>query len=276
MKYKTLDLDTLIPSKKEDYIKVQLSNVFVEQNVRENPPPMELPKEILSRIQEEWDIDKKYLPDGLTQDDLKRARESYYSKIPAPVLDVITDIKNKYLVILGDPGSGKSTLARYILLSVLNLNNDDRINKRYNGYFPLLIELREFIGLCSNNTCKTFLDYFQHLGDTQGYHLKADEVHGYLKDNGKALVIFDGLDEIFDAKDWEKVNRMIAGFSIDYPKVQIIVTSRIVGYNPKILANAGFTQFTLQEFEEKHIKLFLDRWYSLALYDNQEEANERK
>lgn len=69
---------------------------------------------------------------------------------------------------------------------------------------------------------------------------------------------------------------MIAGFSLDYPKVQIIVTSRIVGYNPKILANAGFTQFTLQEFEEKHIKIFLDRWYSLALYDNQEEANERK
>lgn len=58
MKYKTLDLDTLIPSKKEDYLKVQLSNVFVEQNVRENPPPIELPKEILIRIQEEWDIDK--------------------------------------------------------------------------------------------------------------------------------------------------------------------------------------------------------------------------
>ena len=276
VKYKTLDLDTLTPSQKEDYLKVLLSNVFVEQNVREKTPPMELPKEVWSKIQEEWDIDAEFLPEGLTIDDIKQANVSYYSKTPLPVLDVITDNKNKYLVILGDPGSGKSTLARYILLSILNIHQDAKLNERFNGYLPLLIELREFIGLCSENKCKTFLDNFHHLGETQGYHLTREGIHRYLKENENALVIFDGLDEVFDPKEWENINHMIAGFALDYPKVRIIVTSRIVGYKPNILSDAGFHHFTIQEFEEEQIKVFLDKWYSIALHENQEEIKEKK
>ncbi|TFH43866.1 MAG: hypothetical protein E4G94_04310, partial [ANME-2 cluster archaeon] len=80
----------------------------------------------------------------------------------------------------------------------------------------------------------------------------------------------------FDLKEWENINHMIAGFAIDYPKVQIIVTSRIVGYKPRILSDAGFHMLTLQDFEEKHIKTFLDKWYSIALYENQEEIKEKK
>jgi len=275
-KYKTLDLDTLTPSQKENYLKVLLSNVFVEQNVREKTPPMELPKEVWRKIQEEWDIDAEFLPEGLTIDDIKQANVSYYSKTPIPVLDAITDNKNKYLVILGDPGSGKSTLARYILLSILNIHQDAKLNERFNGYLPLLIELREFIGLCSENKCKTFLDNFHHLGETQGYHLTKEGIHRYLKENENALVIFDGLDEVFDSKEWENINHMIAGFAVDYPKVRIIVTSRIVGYKPNILSDAGFHHFTIQEFEEEQIKVFLDKWYSIALHENQEEIKEKK
>ena len=275
-KYETLDLDTLTPSQKEDYLRVQLSNVFVEQNVREKSPPMELPKEVVKRIQEEWDIDAEFLPDGVTIEDIKQANVSYYSKNPIPVLDAIIDKRNKYLVILGDPGSGKSTLARYILLSVLNIHQDEKLNKRFNGYLPLLIELREFIGLCSENKCKTFLDNFHYLGETQGYHLTKEGIHNYFKENENALVIFDGLDEVFDLKEWENINHMIAGFAVDYPKVQIIVTSRIVGYKARILSDAGFHVLTLQDFEEEQIKTFLDKWYSIALYENEEDIKEKK
>jgi energy-coupling factor transporter ATP-binding protein EcfA2 len=274
IKYKTLDLNTLTPSQKEDYLRVLLSNVFVEQNVREKTPPLELPKEVLNEIKEESDIE--FLPKGLTIDDIKQANISYYTKTPIPVLDVITDKKNKYLVILGDPGFGKSTLARYILLSILNIHQDAKLNEGLNGYLPLLIELREFIGLFSKNKCKTFLDNFHYLGETQGYHLTKEGIHTYLKENENALVIFDGLDEIFDQKEWENVNHMIAGFAIDYPKVRIIVTSRIVGYKSNILSDADFHHFTIQEFEEEEIKVFLDKWYSIALYENQEDIKEKK
>ena len=88
-------------------------------------------------------------------------------------------------------------------------------------------------------------------------------------------MIFDGLDEIFNPVIWERVNRMIAGFALDYPKARIIVTSRIVGYNRKILSDSGFSHFTIQDFEKEHITAFLDRWYSIAL-DNEEKVDERK
>jgi len=276
MKYGILDLDTLAPSQKEDYIKIQLSNILVEQNVRANSPPIELPKGVWEKIRGEWNNGKESLPLGLAPDDIKKAIESYYSNKPTPVLDVITNEMNKYLVILGDPGSGKSTLARYILLSILNIHQDAKLNKRFNGYLPLLIELREFIMLRSENKCKTFLDNYHYLGETQGYHLTREGIHAYLKENENALVIFDGLDEVFDPYEWENVNHMIAGFAVDYPKVRIIVTSRIVGYKPNILSHAGFHHFTIQEFEEEQIKVFLDKWYSIALYENLGEIKEKK
>ena len=68
-RYCNIDLDALTPSKKEDYLKVRLSSVFVEQNVRENPPPVELPKEIWNKMHEEWDPKKECFPEGLTAED---------------------------------------------------------------------------------------------------------------------------------------------------------------------------------------------------------------
>ena len=68
---------------------------------------------------------------------------------------------------------------------------------------------------------------------------------------------------------------MIAGFTTTYPKIRIIVTSRIVGYKNKVLEDAGFIHFTIQDFDNEQINTFLDRWYSVVL-ENQEEIAERK
>ncbi|MDI9394795.1 MAG: HEAT repeat domain-containing protein, partial [Euryarchaeota archaeon] len=273
-RYRNIDLDALTPFTREDYLKIKLSSVFVEQNVRENPPPVELPKEIWKKLHEEWDPEKECLPEGLTAEDIKHAKESYYSKEEKSVLDVISDERNKYIVILGDPGSGKSTLTKYIILSVLQLNIDEKLSRLFNSHLPHRVELREFAGLCAKKDCKTFLDYFQHLEETEGYSLTKEEVDNYLREDGKAIVIFDGLDEIFDPKEWKRINHMIVGFTLDYPKVRVIVTSRIVGYKRKILDDAGFIHFTLQDFEEEQIETFLDRWYPLVV--DEKEIENRK
>jgi len=274
-KYRNLDLDTLTPSKKEEYLTIKLSNVFVEQNVRERMPPVELPKEMWKKIQEQWDPEKKHFPEGLNLDEIKTEKESYYSKEPKAVLDVITDDRNKQLVILGDPGSGKSTLTKYLLLSILNINHEDRLSKKFNGYLPLLIELRKFTAIYSKEKCESFLDYFTYLDKKAIFDLPKAEIEKYIEDNGKVLVIFDGLDEVFDPEECETIVHMIAGFKNRYPKIRIIVTSRVVGYKRSILEDAGFTHFTIQEFEETQIKEFLDKWYSIVL-DNEEEISEKK
>lgn len=111
-------------------------------------------------MQEEWDPKKECLPQSLTVEDIKRAKESYYLMNTQAVLDVISDERKKYIVILCDPGSGKSTLTKHIVLSVLQNNNDGKLSTIFNSYFPLLIELREFVGLCTEKKFKTFLTTF--------------------------------------------------------------------------------------------------------------------
>ena len=56
--YGRLDLDALTPPEREEYLQIRLESVFVEQYVREDPPPLEVPRELLQRLHAQGDIDK--------------------------------------------------------------------------------------------------------------------------------------------------------------------------------------------------------------------------
>ena len=61
----------------------------------------------------------------------------------------------------------------------------------------------------------------------------------YLRQGGLALVVFDGLDEIFDTAVREQVIRQIEAFAGRYPQVRVLVTTRVVGYRRATLDAAG-------------------------------------
>ena len=275
-RYGVLALEGLTPPQKEEYLQIQLRQVFVEQSARENPPPVELPKEVWEKLSHDQEIHSEDLPSGLTLDDARKARESYYEKPARPVLEALTDARQRYTIILGDPGSGKSTLARYVMLSLIEPTGDEKLRRAFDGCLPLLVELRSYAGLCADDKCKSFLEFLEYLGQTEGWALTQAALHNHLKNDGRAVVIFDGLDEIFDPGQREQVARQIAGFCNDYPTARVIVTSRILGYRRKILTDAGFTHFTLQDLDEKQVETFVTRWYDLAMSDRPDEAKERR
>ncbi|MGH7456908.1 MAG: NACHT domain-containing protein, partial [bacterium] len=266
----------LTPPQKEEYLQLQLRSVFVEQNVRENPPLVELPKEMWEKLQREGEIHAEDLPQGMMPEDIRRTREMYSERPSRPVLEVLVGSRHQYVIILGDPGSGKSTLARYVLLSLIDPTGDAKLRQAYDGYLPILIELRNYIGLCTKNKCETFLEFLEYLGKTEGWRLTQAALHNYLKNDGRAILIFDGLDEIFSPDERERITRQIVGFASDYPKARLIVTSRVIGYRRKILEDADFVHFTLQDLNEKQVATFVERWYGLALSDRPEEAKERR
>jgi energy-coupling factor transporter ATP-binding protein EcfA2 len=274
-RYQRLDLEVLTPPQREEYLQLQLGSVFVEQMVRENPPPIELPKDVWEKLQGEREINPEDLPANVHLDDVVRARETYYEYPVQPVLDALTNPSHQHMVILGDPGSGKSTLARYVLLSMIGDQGNEKLRETFDGFMPLLIELRSYAGLLAEGKCDTFLEFLDYMGETEGWHLNKDALHQYLKTDGRAVVIFDGLDEIFEPAARERVARRIAGFASDYPKARVIVTSRVIGYRRKVLENAGFAHFTLQDLDEQQVATFVDRWYSLASHDRPDEARDR-
>lgn len=270
--YQRLDLDALTPPQKEEYLQLHLRSVFVEQNVRENPPPVELPKEVWEKLQRDKEIHPDDLPSGIMPDDVLRAHEAYYERPSRPVLDALADARHPYSVILGDPGSGKSTLARYVLLSLMADEGDEKLRHAFAGHLPFLIELRSYAGLCADRKCDTFLEFIEYLSKTEGWQLQREALDIYLKTVGRVVVIFDGLDEVFDPQKREQIERRIVGFATDYPKARIIVTSRIIGYRRKILTDADFVHFTLQDMDERQVADFVDHWYALALSDRPGEA----
>jgi len=275
-RYNVLALEGLTPPQKEEYLQIQLRSVFVEQIIREDTPPVELPKEVWEKLSREQEIHDEDLPSGITLDDVRKARDSYYQKPSRLVLDALTDSRCQYTIILGDPGSGKSTLARYVMLSLIDpLLASDKIQKAFEGYLPLLIELRTYASLLAENKCETPLEFLEHLGKTEGWGLTQSALHNHLKGDGRAVIIFDGLDEIFEPKLRETITNQIVGFTNAYPKARVIVTSRILGYRRKILSDAGFVHFTLQDLNQEQVAAFITKWYELAMSNRPDDAKER-
>ena len=275
-RYEILDLKALTPPKKDEFIPIQLRSVFVEQEVREDKPPLEIPKELSpTKLLDREDLTEDSTTDiKFDLEEFLRQRQLYTQKSPQPVLDAIA--QHKYIVILGDPGSGKSTLARYVLLSLINPTEEGNLQIAFDNHLPLLVELREYVGYKAENKCKTFLELFEYLGETQGWSLTKTGLEQYLTQGGQAVIIFDGLDEIFNSRDRQEVMRQIVGFKTQHSQVKVIVTSRIVGYDETILKNAGFAHFTLQDLEKEQVEIFIDRWYGIALSDRPDEAEERR
>jgi HEAT repeat protein/energy-coupling factor transporter ATP-binding protein EcfA2 len=275
-RYGQVDLNALTPPQKDEYLQLQLRSVFIEQNVREDPPPVELPKELLEKLQRDQDVHAEDLPEGVSVEDLGPMRDAYLEKSARPVIDILSDKKNQRVIILGNPGSGKSTLARYVLLSLIGSEGDQRLRGAFDGWLPLLIELRSYTGLRAENRFSTFLEFLDFMSRNEAWGLNKETLHHYLKTDGRAIVIFDGLDEIFDPTDRERIASRIVEFSNDYPNAHIIVTSRVIGYRRKILTDAGFKHFTLQDLDEQQVAAFVDRWYSLAISDQPKEAEARR
>ncbi len=280
-KFSPVDLANLMPAYAEDPGRLVIRDVFVPQNVRENPPPVEIPKDLAERLGKGGRREvRDGAKDDLDEQQLEKFRATYVSQSPKPMLDVIAAAGNRLLVLTGEPGSGKSTLMRYLLTGIIeppvdrNSGEPLRWTSLFKDAFPLLIELRDFYALRRTDQCDTFLEYVAYMGKTDQWSLDDHAVHGLL-DAGPSLVMFDGLDEIFDAADRQRVMQEIAGFAQRYPKARIIVTSRPLGYKEQVLRAAGFAHFGIQDLDDGQIETFLRGWFALTFPQQPQQADQR-
>lgn len=224
--------------------KVRLWSIFVPQNVREALPPS----------RHEFPKGAKRKPQNVSADEWEQYKQLFLEKPVHPVLEILRDPDCPYAVILGDPGAGKSSLLQYLALDWA---------ENPTAQIPLLIELRQYV--TDENKPKDFLEFF-HQGKRKICELNQLQLHEQLE-SGNALVMFDGLDEIFDAHTRDGVITEIIAFTNKYKRVRVIVTSRIVGYNSGRLENAEFRHFTLEDLNDSQIRDFVQKWHRLALVD---------
>ncbi len=266
-RYANLKLDSLDTTGCA-YNELRLWRMFIPQNVREVHQIIpELTKEQLRRLQASDQLDAE-----IELEKLESYKSLYVEQPLHSVLDIFQNKQTyKYIVILGDPGSGKSTLLQYQALDWVEQTLDKR---EFNLPIPLLIELRTYMRNHNDGHCQNFLEFY-HQSPGCLCHLNQRKLHEQLK-AGNALVMFDGLDEVFDPRKREDVVTAIHRFTNEYPNVQVIVTSRVIGYKPQQLRDAGFQHFMLQDLEPKQIKDFINRWHEETFNNSVDKERKRE
>jgi predicted NACHT family NTPase len=263
--YECLDLGNLDTRSGEYERQLTVKEIFIPQNARSCqeylPKDYELPKEYQKQLREKGDIAAEVNPE-----DLKRYQQAYSQQQSRSVLEVIDDVNYRYLVILGDPGSGKSTLLKYLALQWAKLSP----NQLSSQPIHLLIELRKYNRSKDEKECSNFLE-FMECGSSWIGHLNKAILHEWLQ-AGRAVVMFDGLDEVFEVPKRNRIVDQIHNFTQTYPTVKAIVTSRLIGYQQQRLKNAKFYHFMLQDFEPEQIQDFIRKWHDLTFTDRLKKA----
>ncbi len=268
--YGNLRLDSL-DTDGSAYNQLKLWRIFIEQNVREVreilPQVHEIPKDHQRRLRESNQLEVE-----ISAEELERFKQDYYQQSIRPILETIHEsiTNNYYTVVLGDPGSGKSTFLQYIALNWAELPVKELALKP----LPLLIELRIYIRNRDAQQCQDFLGFF-HQSSGAICHLNQHELHERLK-AGKAIVMFDGLDEVFEPGKRKDLITDIISFTNEYPQVGVVVTSRPIGYKPQRLRDANFRHFMLQDLEAEQIAEFIHRWHDLTFNNEVDKTKKRE
>lgn len=178
----------------------------------------------------------------------------------------------KRLVVLGDPGAGKSTLLRWLTTAyLLRLKEDpdwqalpDIATLPDARWLPVLIRCRDL-----PPGCGTLDEMLLHsLRKAQLGEAECDGLRQLLRarlEQGEALLLVDGLDEITDpaarnrfARDLEQIHRV-------FDKAPIVVTSRIVGYREMgYRLRSGFEHLTVADLAPEDKDAFAQRWSELT------------
>ena len=252
---------------------VKLWQVFLPQRARECgeylPQLDKAPKELLRQY--------GLLKEELDENQQERLRDLYRNQAPQSVVELVKNPDMNLFVILGDPGSGKSTLLKYLALDwatyeneLFKTNHTQPSDQLLLRPLPLFVELRKL----SRQVSLDVLDYF-HAGNVLD-RLNKSQLHDWLS-AGRVLLLFDGLDEVFEPAKREEVIREICRLAHDYPAAKIIVTSRVYGYQnyARSLTNHGFRHWLLEEFDDQQIKDFCDRWHQETFGDGQQADRDR-
>lgn len=125
-------------------------------------------------------------------------------------ISTISDLGKGCVVLQGIVGQGKSILLRYLALQEILHSTNPRI--------PLFLELRKL-----SKSTSLLEGISRSLSD---YDIKVnDDSFSYLASSGKIVLLLDGFDEL-EASISKETTLSIESLSIQYPELQIIVSSR--------------------------------------------------
>ncbi|MFN6500871.1 MAG: NACHT domain-containing protein [Nostoc sp. DedQUE01] len=185
---------------------------------------------------------------------------------------LLTETSSRKLVLLGAPGSGKTTLMSYFAVMLAQNNREKLGLKGGTDLLPILVKIRDF----ARQENSSILEYVNQFAQRNllKKELPANFFEHWLE-NGEALILLDGLDEVADSVKRYEVVRQIEEFLGQFPQNRAIITSRPAGYRRDFFHTEDLPHYQLQPFDDPKIEEFIKRWYDSRIVDSLE-AQRRK
>lgn len=192
--------------------------------------------------------------------DLQNSRQRRLSDLTIetiPAKDAVT--KHQKLMLLGKPGAGKTTFLQHLALECIRGNfKADCI--------PVVIFLRTFAVQAKASQDFSLLGYLKRFWGN--YHLSSEQIAALLQ-QGKVLILLDGLDEI--PPEYERdIFQQIQQFSQLYYQNSFVITCRLAGGQYRF---NGFTYVELADFNPDQVEIFAKRWFVATAQDTQTGQN---
>jgi energy-coupling factor transporter ATP-binding protein EcfA2 len=150
-------------------------------------------------------------------------------------------------VILGPPGSGKTMLLKHLACAAAEQSAPQDLDR-----LPLLVPL---ISLAEENSSGNFFDRLGRFvaSRTEG---RFDSVIRDALASSKTILLLDGLDEIAEPDDVDRVLFDLLTFCEQYPQTPVLLTTRPSGWRQI----RGFLNCEIQPFTDEQIFRFVRQW----------------
>ena len=178
--------------------------------------------------------------------------------------------KNAGLIVLGAPGTGKTTWLKYLALQLASGHSEalglgDRL--------PLVLSLSAYASALAEKDVplNQFLADFYH---NLGFALPLNDMIQTALDQGKALLLLDGLDEVINPELRHLLsNRLIDFFTIQQPQGnKFVITSRPDSYETVRLAVDGLLECIVTPFDVAQIERFINRWTAVLVQQSSSDS----
>ncbi|KQR71140.1 NACHT domain-containing protein [Pedobacter sp. Leaf176] len=179
--------------------------------------------------------------------------------------------KNTRLALLAKPGGGKSTLIKRIAISYAFPERRQKINDGLPeiNWFPIFLRCRE-LGEKVSWSITDIIHAIPARAEIQSCTEGFKRLVSNSLQNGTALLLIDGLDEIAEDQNRIIFINQLRTFIATYPNINIIVTSREAGFRVVAGSLASYCQkYAVSNLNSFEIQELCLKWHTAILDDSE-------